>query len=71
MLSAAWGSNGESTVARHEWKGLTKLGNKLEDWVEKNRAEGEERRIAARTLPGAYHHSEESEYIATSDEESE
>lgn len=44
-MSAAWGSHGESTVARHEWKGLAKLGGRLEDWMEKEQLEGAERAL--------------------------
>lgn len=53
-MSAAW-ENGRtgvpSQVARHEWKGLTK-GSQLEDWVEKERLEREERQ--GPPIPGAY-----------------
>ncbi|KAI5122355.1 hypothetical protein M0805_004113 [Coniferiporia weirii] len=69
MFSAAWGAHGGSTVARHEWKGLSKMGGKLEDWVEKRTDEARENRgqggISERTplrrsmrlsnqVPGAY-----------------
>lgn len=70
ILSAAWASHGESTVARHEWKGLSKLSYNLEDWTEKNRAEEAERRARLnRTLPGSYNRNDDDdgEYIATSD----
>lgn len=54
LLSAAWGE-GISTVARHEWKGLGKLNYKLEDWVEKNDAEGRElRNFHSRTRRGLH-----------------
>ncbi|TFY70898.1 hypothetical protein EVG20_g2103 [Dentipellis fragilis] len=45
ILSAGW-ENGRtgSVVARHEWKGLGKRFGKLEDWVEKQKLEGAERR---------------------------
>ncbi|KAF8921890.1 WD40-repeat-containing domain protein [Mucidula mucida] len=34
MMSAAWAnSRGGSILARHEWKGLQKMGGSLEDWV--------------------------------------
>ena len=40
MMSAAWeGARGGSIVARHEWKGLSKLPGALEDWVEKKKLE--------------------------------
>ncbi|KAJ6541801.1 WD40-repeat-containing domain protein [Mycena capillaripes] len=39
LMSAGWESGrGGSRVARHEWKGLSKMGGSLEDWVEKNNA---------------------------------
>ncbi|VDC08021.1 unnamed protein product [Peniophora sp. CBMAI 1063] len=41
-----------STVARHEWKGLTKTAGALEDWVEKDRLERAER--PARRMPGQF-----------------
>ncbi|THH05177.1 hypothetical protein EW145_g4993 [Phellinidium pouzarii] len=53
MLSAAWGAHGNSTVARHEWKGLSKMGGRLEDYVEKNAAEArhqQARKNLGRTL---------------------
>lgn len=53
-MSAAW-ENGRglpSTVARHEWKGLKK-GGQLEDWVEKQVAEGMEPANKAH-MPGSY-----------------
>ncbi|KIY50649.1 WD40 repeat-like protein, partial [Fistulina hepatica ATCC 64428] len=44
LLSAGWeGNTGGSIVARHEWKGLTKLHGSLEDWVEKSHQESKER----------------------------
>ena len=57
MLSAAWGAHGDSTVARHEWKGLTKTAGALEDWVEKNRQESSER--TARRMPGQFYDSDD------------
>ena len=42
MLSAAWGPHGTSSVARHEWKGLSKMAGKLEDWADKKLAESED-----------------------------
>ena len=72
MLSAAWGSHGESTVARHEWKGLSKMNNKLEDWVEKTKAETVERQALGRPLPGAFQDSDDDdEYIPTDEDDSE
>ena len=71
MLSAAWGAHGTSSVARHEWKGLNKMGGNLEDWEEKRAAEETERsgrrapprrslRLSS-VLPGAYHFDDEDE----------
>lgn len=43
MLSAGWDNvRGGSVVARHEWKGLSKMPGALEDWVEKKRLENAE-----------------------------
>jgi DDB1- and CUL4-associated factor 11 len=42
-MSAAWqGGNGLSVIARHEWKGLSKMLNSLEDWDERRRLEAQE-----------------------------
>ncbi|KAJ7762387.1 WD40-repeat-containing domain protein [Mycena maculata] len=65
LMSAGWESGrGGSRVARHEWKGLSKMGGSLEDWVEKNTQQGNARRsprlqqLAARarrsTMPGTF-----------------
>ncbi|KAJ7663629.1 WD40-repeat-containing domain protein [Mycena rosella] len=54
---------GGSRLARHEWKGLSKMGGSLEDWVEKDAQEGTRRsarmqHLSARgrrgTVPGAF-----------------
>jgi DDB1- and CUL4-associated factor 11 len=44
LMSCAWGGDriGRSRVSRHEWKGLGKLGGRLEDWVEKTQRESAE-----------------------------
>ena len=68
-MSAGWQSGrGGSIVARHEWKGLSKMHGHLEDWVEKCRNEQEEsstRRQSSRVrrahLPGAFDDDEEEE----------
>ncbi|KXN88929.1 LEC14B protein [Leucoagaricus sp. SymC.cos] len=40
LISAAWSSaEGGSHIARHEWKGLSKMSGRLEDWVQKQREE--------------------------------
>ncbi|KZT30917.1 WD40 repeat-like protein [Neolentinus lepideus HHB14362 ss-1] len=43
MMSVGWNGGRGSIVARHEWKGLTKMGNNLEDWSEKQKLERDER----------------------------
>ncbi|KAJ7292730.1 WD40 repeat-like protein [Mycena rebaudengoi] len=67
LMSAGWESGrGGSRLARHEWKGLSKMSGSLEDWVEKNAQEGsvpgtrrsarlQERGRTAQTMPGAFH----------------
>lgn len=65
-MSAGWESGrGGSIVARHEWKGLSKM-TRLEDWVERSRLEEETapaRRFTRRTtrmrVPGAFDLEEE------------
>ena len=70
-MSAAW-TVGGTAIARHEWKGLSKLRGRLEDWVAKNEEEAEERfrerstrnrtsYSTSRTMPGRYVDSNESE----------
>ncbi|KAJ7664937.1 WD40-repeat-containing domain protein [Mycena rosella] len=64
LMSAGWESGrGGSRVARHEWKGLSKMGGSLEDWVEKDAQERTRRsarlqHLSARgrrgTMPGAF-----------------
>lgn len=64
LMSAGWqNSGGKSVVARHEWKGLSKL-RRLEDWIAKEREEEQEResrRLHSTRLPGAFTSDEESE----------
>lgn len=61
MMSAGWDTG--SVVARHEWKGLSKMHGGLEDWVERRKQEIAEpsiRRSARqelarqRAMPGAF-----------------
>jgi len=68
ILSAGWESgHGGSIVARHEWKGLSKMPGALEDWVEKSTQEQREssrrrstrlqeraNREASQHIPGAF-----------------
>jgi len=49
-----------STLARHEWKGLSKMLNSLPDWKEKQKQEAAERESVRRSprlnrrMPGTY-----------------
>lgn len=64
IMSVGWESgHGGSTVARHEWKGLSKMHNNLEDWAEKQRTERAERLHQTRTrhVPGAFTDDEDAE----------
>jgi len=71
LMSAAWEShNAGSIVARHEWKGLSKMRGNLEDWNEKQRQEEQETthlrrserlRTRIQHVPGAYANAEEEE----------
>jgi WD repeat-containing protein 23 len=68
-MSAGWeNGRGGSIVARHEWKGLSKMSGSLEDWVEKKAEEQKEstanqrsgrRRSRALRIPGAFEVEEE------------
>lgn len=61
-MSAAWDLRyGGTTIARHEWKGLSKLNGRLEDWLEKQQHEDQEsltprksNRVRGTTMPGTY-----------------
>lgn len=58
MMSVGWGpgsyESGGGSVARHEWKGLGKNGMQLEDVVERDDLEEEERSFKTTTIPGGY-----------------
>ncbi|KAJ6520392.1 WD40-repeat-containing domain protein [Mycena sanguinolenta] len=66
LMSAGWeGGRGGSRVARHEWKGLSKMGGSLEDWIQKEAQERNEPRRSTRlqqlsargrrtTMPGTF-----------------
>ncbi|KAG2358232.1 WD40-repeat-containing domain protein [Suillus spraguei] len=61
MMSAGWDGGGQSSsksvVARHEWKGLSKMSYSLENWVEKQNIERDERAMRTRRtlrIPGAF-----------------
>lgn len=55
-MSAGWeGSYGQSLVARHEWKGLSKMGGRLEDYIAKEVEESSEYQTSMRSqrlVPG-------------------
>lgn len=56
-LGGGWGTNESSVIARHEWKGLSKMGYHLEDHVEQQqseRAERAARRTVMRAMPGSF-----------------
>lgn len=56
-LGGGWGTNESSVIARHEWKGLSKMNYSLEDYVEQQhsrRAERAQRRAATRAMPGTF-----------------
>jgi len=63
LISAAWSSaEGGSHIARHEWKGLSKMGGRIEDWAQKQREEelefeDQRRRRSARLRAMAQHRS--------------
>ncbi|KAG9314168.1 WD40-repeat-containing domain protein [Chiua virens] len=75
LMSVGWESArvGGSIVARHEWKGLSKMAYSLEDFTEKQRTERDQRaaRRAAgyRRVPGAFEEEEELEEEEVEDEE--
>jgi DDB1- and CUL4-associated factor 11 len=47
LMTCSWASDRRPTsdVAKHEWKGLNKLGGRLEDFVAREEEEAKERRI--------------------------
>lgn len=59
-LGGGWGTNESSVIARHEWKGLSKMRYSLEDYVDQQnverteRAERTQRRGAMRAMPGTF-----------------
>ena len=56
-LGLGWGSREGSVIARHEWKGLSKMNNSLPDFVEKQKVERDERalrRSLLRGIPGYF-----------------
>ncbi|EPQ60332.1 WD40 repeat-like protein [Gloeophyllum trabeum ATCC 11539] len=64
LMSVGWNGGRGSIVARHEWKGLTKMGNNLEDWTERQREERDERarrRSERYNIPGAFENSDDSD----------
>ncbi|KAI6136433.1 WD40 repeat-like protein [Pisolithus sp. B1] len=61
MMSVGWDDSrtGGSIVARHEWKGLSKMSYSLEDWTEKQRAEGNSSRIPEQIELPVFHRNPE------------
>lgn len=59
-MSVGWESSrvGGSIVARHEWKGLSKMAYSLEDFTEKQRTECSQRAarrvVGYQRVPGAF-----------------
>ncbi|KAH8099280.1 WD40 repeat-like protein [Cristinia sonorae] len=71
-LGSGWGSREGSIIARHEWKGLSKMGYAVTDWIEKQKLERAER-AAKRTLlresstmPGAFVDSDDESALRSS-----
>ncbi|KAI0698404.1 WD40 repeat-like protein, partial [Cerioporus squamosus] len=63
-LGRRWGHTEGSIIARHEWKGMSKIMGGLEDWVERKKAERAERaqrRGQRRNMPGAFGHAASSD----------
>jgi WD repeat-containing protein 23 len=68
LMSVGWESSrvGGSIVARHEWKGLSKMAYSLEDFTEKQRTEHAQRAASQRAtryrrVPGAFEEEEDDE----------
>ena len=51
-LGNGWGAREQSIVARHEWKGLSKMQYRLADYVEKQKLERDERALRRSLLRG-------------------
>ncbi|KAH9898279.1 WD40 repeat-like protein [Cubamyces lactineus] len=72
-LGRRWGLSEGSVIARHEFKGLSKLGGSLEDWVERNKAERSDRVHRGATshlgMPGAFDIEEDYGMDDTSDDD--
>jgi len=68
-LGGRWTATEGSVIARHEWKGLSKMNHSLEDYVEKQKLEQEQsakrtgqgalRRAQWQPMPGAFGDEEE------------
>jgi DDB1- and CUL4-associated factor 11 len=56
-------------VARHEWKGLSKMPGALEDFVERRRLEGQEQYSTRPRSTLGHLDSDDDEYMPESDEE--
>ena len=72
-MSVAWSSAGRtgSVVARHEWKGLSKMPGALEDFVEKKRLESQEQYSTRSRSTLVHLDSDEDEYMPESDTDEE
>ncbi|KAI0639524.1 WD40 repeat-like protein [Trametes polyzona] len=71
-LGRRWGLSEGSVIARHEFKGLSKLRGSLEDWVEQDNAERAERarqRVHRSSMPGALSGLDDDEEMDTSDDD--
>lgn len=77
-LGTGWGARESSLIARHEWKGLSKMAYRLQDHVEKQRQEMSDREERAQrrsllregtSMPGAFDMDEDDEDEDESDSE--
>ncbi|KAI0094186.1 WD40-repeat-containing domain protein [Irpex rosettiformis] len=53
-LGSSWGDSESSVIARHEWKGLSKLNYNLADYTVRQQSENAERRNRLAFMPGTY-----------------
>lgn len=56
LMTCSWGTyqRPASEVAKHEWKGLNKLGGRLEDFVEREQQEATERQKQIPKAPSGW-----------------
>ncbi|TCD68084.1 hypothetical protein EIP91_011537 [Steccherinum ochraceum] len=68
-LGSGWGARESSIIARHEWKGLSKMRYMLDDYVDKQNQERDERATRrsqlrdAQTMPGAFADSDDDDFF--------